>query len=216
VAIDKFVALFGLNSKPDLKSLMSSVRNGDFHETAELILGMINELNWMMVTDFNGHVDRLKTFINEILISVEQLRTESLRSWWRQTELPKSIAYYSVSAVMVDPDHGGVEQQIYQSHEGYNDTLDDAGLLDNKRTYEKVTGFAMNDSQVAIHQSQFLPKVIAGLNAKNAGLDIHSLGILQTHHWGVSLRTVNEMSDGRTNPFPREQVLTALGMYLNQ
>jgi hypothetical protein len=215
-AIAKFVGLFALNSKLDLSAAIDSSHNADFHATSQLIIGMINELGWMMASDFNGHVSRLKTFIDEILIAVAQLRSDYLKAWWMRSDLPKSVVYYSVSAVMVDKDHPGIEQEIFQAKEGYADTLDDAGLLDNKRTYEKATGFAMNDSQVAIHQSQFLPGVIAGLNAKNSGLNIQSLGILQTHHWGASLRTVNVMKDGRTNPFPRETVLTSLAIYLNQ
>jgi hypothetical protein len=215
-AIAKFVGLVALNTKPNFLSTLKTIRNGDFRAISTLILGIIDQLKLMMVTDFNGHVSRVKMLINEILISVEQLRTTSSKQWWAQHDLPKNINYYSVSAVMVDKDRGGIEQTVYEAHEGYNDTLDDDGLLDNKRTYEQATGIALNDSQVAIHQSQFLSGVIAGLNPHNQNLNFQSLGILQTHHWGVSLQAVNAESDGRVSPFPREKILMALAIYLNQ
>ncbi len=215
-AIAKFVGLVALNTKPNFLSTLKTIQNGDFHATSALILGMIDQLKLLMITDFNGHVSRVKTLISEILISVEQLRTGPSKQWWTSHDLPKNIDYYSLSAVMVDKDRGGIEQTVYQAHEGYDDTLDDDGLLDNKRTYEKATGIALNDSQVAIHQSQFLPGVIAGLNPHNQDLNFQSLGILQTHHWGVSLKAVNAESDGRVSPFPREKILQALAIYLNQ
>ncbi len=79
-----------------------------------------------------------------------------------------------------------------------------------------MTGVSLNDSQVAVYQSLFLPEVIKNLNPQNAGLSMESLGLLETHHWGVALQVVNKMKDGRKNPFPRERVLLALAAYLNQ
>ena len=74
----------------------------------------------------------------------------------------------------------------------------------------------MNDSQVAVYQSLFLPQMISNLNPQNSGLEFKQLGLLETHHWGVALEVVNKMRDGRLNPFPREKVLLALAAYLNQ
>ncbi|MEQ1723843.1 MAG: hypothetical protein ABL930_11750, partial [Pseudobdellovibrio sp.] len=128
----------------------------------------------------------------------------------------KNIQYLSLAAAMVDPDKSDAEKSIFESREGYSDSLDDKSLLENKRAYEKLTGVQLNDSQVAVHQSLFLPNVIAHLNPQNAGLNIKTLGLLQTHHWGVSLQVVNKMKDGRLNPYPREKVLIALAAYLNQ
>jgi hypothetical protein len=117
---------------------------------------------------------------------------------------------------MVDPDNSAEEKAVYDSREGYSDSLDDRSLIGNMRSYKQITGIALNDSQVAVHQSLFLPNVIATLNPANAGLDIKPMGVLQTHHWGVALQVVNKMNDGRLNPFPREKVLWALAAYINQ
>jgi hypothetical protein len=217
-AISEFLLALGLNSSFDPNSILKSAMSGDFRTTSMLIVKVTSELglNLRSITDFNGRVVRVKKFISEILSSVDGLKTRNALVWWQTHTLPRNIKYLSISAAMVDPAKSSLEKQIYDSKVGYNETLDDDSLQENRRTYEKATGFALNDSQVALHQSQFLPKVIESLNPANAGLHIESLGLLQTHHWGVSLRVVNVMRDGRVNPFPREKILLSLAAYLNQ
>lgn len=215
-AIARFLLAFGNNTKFDPKAFLENSRSGDFKSIAALVAKMGVEMGYTAFYDFNGHVARMKLFISEILNSVEDLKTKSMLSWWRTNTLPKDIQYLSLAAVMVDPDKSLLEKSIFDSKVGYNDSLDDRNLLENKRTYEKLSGIALNDSQVAIHQSLFLPKIIANLNSANADLNIKTLGLLQTHHWGVSLQVVNKMRDGRLNPFPREKVLLALAAYINQ
>lgn len=216
-ALAEFTATALQNAPPpDLQGNLNSAKKGDFGSITTLIQSVLVDLGVKAVNDFNGHVSRVKTFINAMLTAVGELRSENRAAWWKTHTLPKTINYYSLSAVMVDQNHSALEKLIFNAKEGYNDTLDDAGLLQNMHDYEKASGFALNDSQVALHQSQFLPNVIAGLNANNKDMKIQSLGILQTHHWGASLRVVNAMKDGRMNPFPREQVLTGLAIYLNQ
>ncbi len=215
-AVAEFLAALALNSKFDEKSFQKTVMSGDFKTVAVLIANVATELGFTSVIDFNGHVNRVKTFIAEILKAVDGLKTKNAVAWWKNHTLPKNIKYLSISAAMVDPSQSSIENYIYNEKTGYNDTLDDDSLQENRRAYEKATGFALNDSQVALHQSQFLPKLIENLNPNNSGLKIESLGLLQTHHWGVSLRVVNAMKDGRVNPFPREKVLLGLAAYLNQ
>lgn len=212
----QFLRTLAANSDTDPEALLTNARSGDFRTAAALIAKMAAELGLKALLDFNGHVTRLKMFVSEVLFAVEGLKSKNMEAWWRANTLPKNIPYYSLTAAMVDPDKGGLEAEIYRSHEGYSDSLDDTSLLGNKRTYEEVTGVGLNDSQVAVHQSLFLPGVIAGLNPANRGLRIEALGLLQTHHWGVALQSVNKMRDGRLNPFPREKVLWALAAYLNQ
>lgn len=215
-AITEFLAALALDSKADPKALLKSSMSGDFKTVAMLVAGVVTELGVKSVFDFNGHVNRVKRFISEILTSVEGLKTKNAVAWFQTHHLPKKIRYLSIAATMVDPLKSEIEKTIYNQKIGYNDSLDDDGLEANRRTYEKVTGFALNDSQVALHQSLFLPNLIAALNPANSDLRIDSLGVLQTHHWGVSLRVVNVMKDGRTNPFPRENALLALTAFLNQ
>lgn len=218
--LDKFVAVLSQNSDNDPKAFSKSLSLGDSQTVAKLVQNVTAELGlgYETLDDFNGHVARTKKFINEILVSVDELKSESLKQWWSLSTnvLPKKIRYLSLAAAMVDPEKSDVEKEIYDTKTGYNDTLDDAGLQKNRKQYETITGVALNDSQVAIHQCVFLPKVIESLNPSNSGMKIELLGLLETHHWGVSLQVVNKMKDGRMNPYPREQVLWALAAYLNQ
>lgn len=215
-AVAEFLSALAINSKFDFDSFLKTSMSGDFKTVAMLIAKIAVKLGFTSLSDFNGHVLRVKTFIAEILKSVDGLKTKNSVVWWQTHTLPRNIKYLSISAAMVDPVKSSIEKQIYDSKIGYNETLDDDSLQGNRRAYEKATGFALNDSQVALHQSQFLPALIENLNSKNKDLQIESLGLLQTHHWGVSLRVVNAMKDGRVNPFPREKVLLSLAAYLNQ
>lgn len=215
-AIAKFLYAFNVNSKFDPQAFLANARSGDFKTVAALIAKVTSELGVTSIYDFNGHVARVKLFIAEILKAVEGLKTKSMLSWWQQNTLPKHIQYLSLAAAMIDPGKNSHEKRIYDSREGYVDSLDDKSLLENKRAYEKITGVSLNDSQVAVHQSLFLPTIISRLNSTNTGLVIKPLAILETHHWGVSLQVVNKMKDGRLNPFPREKALLALAAFLNQ
>lgn len=214
--VAKFLYALNANSKFDPDAFLSNARSGDFKTVAALIAKMTAELSITTLYDFNGHVARIKLFIGEVIKAVEGLKTKSMLSWWQSNSLPKKIQYLSLAAAMVDPAKNALEKSIFDSNNGYIDSLDDKSLLENKRAYEKLTGVALNDSQVAVHQSLFLPAVISNLNSANSDLSIKTLGLLETHHWGVSLQVVNKMKDGRLNPFPREKVLLALAAYLNQ
>lgn len=216
VAISRFLTTFAQNTQIDVKANFENTRSGDFKTIAALIAKVVSELGIKTLHDFNGHVLRTKHFINEILNSVQGLRTESLEKWWKTHSLPKQVEYFSIGAVMADPEKSLLEKEVFYFGHGYSDSLDDKSLLENKRTYEKISGVSLNDSQVALHQTLFLPQTIASLNPDNKDLKIKLLGVLETHHWGVSLQVVNKMKDGRTNPFPRKMVLLALAAYLNQ
>lgn len=216
-AFGKFLdALMGGSQELNHEEMLTTARSGDFKTAAALIAKIGTELGLRSLMDFNGHVDRLKALIQEVLYAVDGLKSQSMQTWWQNNTLPRNIRYLSLTASMVDPDKNELEKAIFNSQNGYNDSLDDKSLLGNKRTYEKTSGVAMNDSQVAVHQSLFLPSLIAQLNSKNAGLHIEALGVMQTHHWGAALRSVNKMRDGRLNPYPREKVLMALAAYINQ
>lgn len=215
-AISKFMFALGTNSKFDPEAFLSNTRSGDFKTVAALIAQVTTQLGLSSLYDFNGHVERVKLFIKKVITAADELKTSSRTAWWKSNTLPKDIQYYSIAAAMVDPDKGSLEKSIFESLEGYSNSLDDKSLLANMRSYEKLTGVSLNDSQVAVHQSLFLPGLISKLNPMNMGLKVKALGLLETHHWGVSLQVVNKMKDGRLNPFPREKVLLALAAYLNQ
>lgn len=215
-ALAEFMLALAKNSTFDPDAFLNTARSGDFKTVAALIAKITTELGLKSLYDFNGHVTRVQHFIDQVIAAVEELRSENREKWWRQNTLPNTLQYLSISASMVDPDSSAEDKAVFAAGEGYSNSLDDQSLIGNMRTYKQITGIALNDSQVAVHQSLFLPNVIANLNPANANLQIKALGVLQTHHWGVSLRVVNVMKDGRQNPFPREKVLLALAAYLNQ
>jgi hypothetical protein len=216
-AIAAFLKALSANAPAfDPNTFLTTARSGDFRTVAALIAQMSAQLGFESLLDFNGHVLRLKHFISEVLSAVEGLKSKSMQAWWKTHKLPAQLQYYSLTAAMVDPEKNETESEIFHSNEGYSDSLDDQSLLGNQRAYEKLTGVALNDSQVAVYQSLFLPKLIGSLNPQNAGLNMKPLALLETHHWGAALQVVNKMRDGRKNPFPREKVLLALAAYLNQ
>ncbi len=215
-AIREFLFTFAKTSQFDPGAFLDTARAGDFKTVMALIAKMVTELGFNDMLDFNGHVTRMKSFISQILSAVEGLKSKSMLEWWKTHKLPSNIKYYSIAAAMVDPEQSASAKSIFDSQSGYNNSLDDKSLLENQRAYTQVTGVSLNDSQVAVYQSLFLPEVIKNLNPQNAGLSMESLGLLETHHWGVALQVVNKMKDGRKNPFPRERVILALAAYLNQ
>jgi pimeloyl-ACP methyl ester carboxylesterase len=160
---------------------------------------------------YSANVLRFKTFIDHLLTGVDQLRTETRKTWWSTHLVPTNgITYYSLAATMADPEHSPLERQLFDGHSSYSGSYDDKSLLQNHRDYFRLSGVNLNDSQVAVAQAMFLPNVIQGLNPRQQPMMIENLGVLSTHHWGLALQVVNEMRDKRVNPFPREAVLKAL------
>lgn len=217
-AIAEFLKVFrDLESQsPDQTLLFEAVRSVDLTNIFFMVKKLISEAQLKSIFDFNQNVVKFKKIIDSLLAAIDGLKTSSRQDWWRKNELPRSIKYSSLPAVMLDPKNSLQESLIYKSQVGYNDSLDDKLLQSQRRTYAKNTGFQLNDSQVALHQSLFLPQVIANLNDKNSHLKIENMAVLQTHHWGVAMPSVSEMKDGRLNPFPREKILISLAAYLNQ
>jgi pimeloyl-ACP methyl ester carboxylesterase len=215
-AVTAFLVKIAFNADIDSKLLLRSALTNDFSSTAALIKAATDQLGYGSLFDFNGHVNRTKKFISELITAVDELKTSHRAKWWQTHTVPKNIKYLSIAAAMADPLKSDIEKEIYNANVGYNNSTDDALLQVLRRDFEKSSGYALNDSQVGLHQSLFLPALIETLNPQNAGLNIETLGLLQTHHWAVVVRNVNAMHDGRMNPFPRESVLMSLAAYLNQ
>lgn len=214
--IGRFLTQLAQQADGNLETAFSSVRSGDFRTMSSLLKQIIGQLNASSILDLNGHVIRLRKFANSVLQAAIDLRTESRMNWFKNNTLPKNIKYYSISAAMVDPENSSIEKEIYSAKIGYDNGVDDIALQKNHRTYAKEAGFPLNDAQVAFHQSTFVPKVIAQLNPENAGIQTEAIGVIQTQHWGASIKVVNIMKNGSENPFPRDNMLVALAAYLNQ
>jgi pimeloyl-ACP methyl ester carboxylesterase len=160
---------------------------------------------------FADNVRRFQFLIDAILSGVDQLTSSSCEAWWATHTLPKNVTYYSITAAMANPDASDIEKEVFDAPYGYSKrSYDDLMLLQNHLDYQNLAGISLNDSQVSVAQAMFLPEAAARLNPSNTGLKTQMLGTVGTHHWGLALRVVNAMKDGRTNPFPREALLKAL------
>ena len=172
-------------------------------------LGLLNPFR-----DYNLNIDRFRYFVDQLLASVNELTSRSRKEWWSKNELPQSTTYYAITAAMANPDASPLEEFMFLNPLSYaGQSFDDVTLLQNRIDYEVLSNVSLNDSQVSVVQAAFPQKIIASLNAKNAGLKTKFLGIAGTHHWGMALREVNRKIVGQSvNGFPREAMLRALAI----
>jgi pimeloyl-ACP methyl ester carboxylesterase len=198
---------------PESSSLKASPLNSGVD--AKSIVGL-TKLLWAQfdlahpIADFAPNVLRFQALIDAALDGVGQLTTRARTEWWASHAIPLSVKYYSITGAMANPEASDVDNLAFNTAIGYNKTYDDLSLLQNRLDYESLSGIALNDSQVSVAQAMILPNAAERLNPLNAGMKSAFLGTVGTHHWGLALRTVNAMKDGRTNPFPREALLKAL------
>ncbi len=162
------------------------------------------------ISDYNKNIQRFKWLVPEMLTGVNQLREDYRAQWWKTHTIPSNITYYSLPAVMADPQHSAIEKQIYEANVGYNNSYDDRSLIDNQRKYVTLSGLNMNDSQVSMAQSTFIPKIISQMNPQQTPIQTKFLGVLGSHHWGITLQVVNKTFDNKVNPFPRKAALLGL------
>jgi len=162
------------------------------------------------VTGYSANIVKFKKLVQAVLEGVDDLTTPTRLAWWRSHALPTNVRYLTLAATMSDPAAKG-EADLVNSPVGFNPTaVDDQLLRNNYASFKAATGFALNDSQMALHKTIFWPGLIASLSPGGAHLDTGFLGIAGTHHWGLALRIVNENADGSVNPFPRAALLKAL------
>ena len=66
--------------------------------------------------------------------------------------------------------------------------------------------------KVAVGRARFWPQLTALLEPAGPGAvpEARFLGVLGTHHWGLTLPAVNRSRDGSVNPFPRTALLKAI------
>lgn len=172
-------------------------------------LGLLNPIKWGL--NYNQNIERFRFFIRELLAAVTELGTDARVRWWQSATLPTGPTYYALGAAMATPKGPDPEPRLFKNKQAYgNGSYDDVGLLQNRLDYERISGVALNDSQVSVAQAAFLPAVIGAANPANSGLRTSFLGIAGTHHWGLALREVNKMWLGQKNGYPREALLRAL------
>jgi len=201
-----------LNEGKNLVEEARTVIQVDPRSPAFILASIWKELGLLkFFTGYNANIERARYAFGELAASIRELSTEARVAWWKKNTLPKGVTYYALTAVMANPEAGPFEKSVFSNAFAYGSgSYDDVMLLQNRKDYEKISALKVNDSQVAIPQAVFLPKVIASLNPANRGLKTEYLGVVGTHHWGLALREVNKMTGGQQNGFPREALLKAL------
>jgi hypothetical protein len=168
--------------------------------------------------EYNENIRRWKVTVRAIAQAAPQLSTSHRIHWWNGHTIPTvagdghRIQYYAVAGTMMEAE--GLPGQLLalaRNPLGFDYGTPDFGmLLPSYRQMRDGYGVKVNDSQVAAHQARFWPESAPLLNPRQAPYDAHFLGVLGTHHWGLALRVVNRTKDGRTNPFPREDLFLSL------
>ncbi|RYZ98897.1 MAG: hypothetical protein EOP11_20100 [Proteobacteria bacterium] len=201
-----------LNEGKDMLAEARSMIQVDPRSPLFILLSIWKELGLInFFTGYNANIERARYAFGELAASIRELSTEARTDWWKKTILPQNVTYYAITGVMANPEANETEKSLFANVNAYgNGSYDDVMLLQNRKDYEKISGLSVNDSQVAIPQAVFLPKLIAKLNRANRGLKTEFLGVVGTHHWGLALREVNKMNGGQQNGFPREALLRAI------
>jgi hypothetical protein len=162
--------------------------------------------------DLNASViQRLKNLVNAALVGIDQLRTDERIKWWKSANLPESLTYYGLTAIMPNPADSELSNLMFNSNVAFaRGSFEDQFLLKGRNDYYVASGVRANDSQVAIPQAMFLPNAIHTLNPALPPLKTQFLGTIGTHHWGAALEIVFAMKQGQTNPFPRAALMKAM------
>jgi pimeloyl-ACP methyl ester carboxylesterase len=163
------------------------------------------------VRRYNDNLQKFQIISRAVALGIEQLSTEARLEWWRTHDVPvEGVKYYAIAGTMADPDASG-EKTLIENPYSYNvGSPDQLELLANYRDFTGYSKKRLNDSQVAVDRVRFWPSLNAMLNSSNAAMKTEFLGVVGTHHWGLTLRTVIKLTSGKTNPFPREALLKSI------
>ena len=165
-----------------------------------------------LFTDYLNFKRRIKIVAENFLQTIEGLSPQGRETWWRHHNLPSSLRYVTLSGVMhQESDDSGKGLGTYFMGP---ETQDFQALLQSYRMIADYTGVALNDSQVGLHRSKLWPLLHRQLNPSQENYQVTNLGVLGSHHWGISFPVAFKGQSGRVNPFPRNLVLKSLGYYL--
>lgn len=167
---------------------------------------------------YNQNILRLQKIIQSISEGVSSLSTENRLKWWGDHTIPTNgIHYYSIGGVMPNSKFSELSKKLSENHSCYNTlTIDHHFLAKSVEDFIKVSGIALNDSQVSLHKEKFWPEIAQTLNPNQKPFNATDLGVVGVHHWGLALREAIAMKpaynklNSTKNPFPREALLKAI------
>lgn len=167
-----------------------------------------------LATEYSTNIRKFKRVVQAILTGSSQLTTKARLQWWKTHTIPTTgITYYAVAGTMFDPKTSSQALSLSRSASTYNAKSYDYQILSSGYLdYKSVANLPLNDSQVAACKVRFWPQVASILNPQQQSFSAKFLGIMNVHHWGLTLETVNVMKDRSKNPFPRTALLKALSV----
>ncbi len=177
------------------------------HQAYDVVRQMI-----LQSLDPLGLYKRLKLLEDYVNIASEELKTESRLRWWQKNTLPANFPVYSINGAM--PVRSMIPWYLPDSP-FFN--LDDPLMLllgpSAARLYQ-LTQVFLNDGQVIEAKGRPWPSVLRTFNPKQENLQIHSLGVVTTHHFGLGGSGSVPGFDFQINKFPRSLMVEALGAYV--
>jgi pimeloyl-ACP methyl ester carboxylesterase len=157
------------------------------------------------VDETNDHFQRvaaIKATLREVRLGLEQLTSTGRDGWWSTHTLPPSVQYYSISASMFDALR---PPPLWNQYSYNSDSVDLSMLYTSYRDIADGAGAPYNDSQVTTKDATFLVERVLNLNPEQLPFRAIDLGTVNTHHWGIALKSVSA-----ENPFPRRALLMSL------
>lgn len=161
---------------------------------------------------YSENIHRFKRLAEAVRSAARGLSTAERLAWWRTHTVPTAgLTYYSLVATMADPGTARMGVANAASLASYGPASPDyRTLIAGYRDFVSMSGFALNDSQVALHKAMLWPEAHGTLNLKQEPMQAKVLGVLATHHWALALRVVLETREATLNPYPRVALLRAL------
>ncbi len=186
--------------KASIVSLMKLVMRLALVEFKALDLGVFHYQN----------MKKLKKFGTAVIAGVNELTTEYMENWHREHILPSNnIRYYNISGVSGDIE---IDKEFFQDSLAGMDleSLDFEMLQGQFQIIQKGSGLALNDSQLSMQRTRFWPELSMVLNPKQPKYDATFLGVLGTHHWGITFDYFNASAPQVINNFKRPELILSL------
>jgi hypothetical protein len=204
----------GVPSLEEAEAMFHNAKGVDMSSSASLMFryykefGLSNPLH-----DYVPNIQRFKRLVDELRTAVLGLSTAARLAWWRTHKLKTDgVRYYALAGTMDDPATSRLGDKLMSNPYTYDpDSYDQKFLTGSYNDYTKASGSSVNDSQVGALRTHAWPNLVEALNGQRPEGEF--LGVLGTHHWGLALKVVSKMTNGKTNPFPRVELLKAVAAY---
>ena len=162
---------------------------------------------------YSSNIRKFRRLVRTAITGIESLTTQARVQWWQENTLPtKGVNYYAVAGTMSDASPDSKYPELSDNTRATNPmSLDYQILLNGYRGIVESSGQLLNDGQMAAVRTQFWPELARMHNSNYDSRPLRGilLGVMATHHWGLTLPEVNAMHSG-PNPFPRSALLKAI------